>query len=68
MPTTWERYHIVNTTPRGNNVIVYPSSGATIYFYMAQLEMGDSPSDWRPAPEDEETEIDSLKQRVRAAE
>lgn len=44
----WTRYYITIPSPSGTDIYITPAqTTTTIYMAMAQLEMGDTPSDWR---------------------
>ena len=43
------------------DVVIMVPAGATVYFYKAQLEAGTKASDWKPAPEDTEEQIDGIQ-------
>ena len=57
--TGWKRA-IVQMEDVEDIVIMVPT-GATVYFYKAQLEAGTKASDWKPASEDTEEQIDSIQ-------
>lgn len=65
--TEWARYYLSNDNPSGLYVTIMPGSSATIYLYMAQLELGDRPSDWRVAPEDTDADINNVQSTLSAS-
>ena len=65
--TEWTRYYLSNDNPSGLYVTIMPGSSATIYLYMAQLELGDRPSDWRVAPEDTDADINNVQSTLSAS-
>ncbi len=48
-----------------NIVITFKMTGV-YYLYNSKLELGNTPSDWSPAPEDVETDIDELRKEYKA--
>lgn len=49
--TDWSRFYVAIPTPTGSNIDIVPANGSSdIYMAMAQLEMGEVPSDWRGVP------------------
>ena len=61
LKTNWKRYEITIPNPTDTEVIIEPSNSTSIYICMAQLEEGKIASDWRPAPEDVDSDIESLE-------
>lgn len=50
--TSWTRYHMAISNPSGTDITILPPNGApNIYLCMAQLEVGETPSDWRESQE-----------------
>lgn len=51
--TDWSRFRVVIATPAGTAISLIPAAGSgNVYMAMAQLEMGETPSDWRDAQQD----------------
>ena len=72
--TTWEK-HSVTFTATSENVLLTFGTAGTYYIYHAQLEVGNKATDWTPAPEDVDGDIqtaqntaDDAKDRVGKAE
>ena len=58
--TTWSRFYVATPTqPSGQYIYITPAAGNDpIYLAMAQLEMGETPSDWRESQEDYTTKAE----------
>ena len=56
--TAWSRAVVVMENVQ--DVILTVPAGKTAYFYKAQLEYGTRVSDWTPAPEDTDAQIDNI--------
>ena len=51
--TDWSRFYVAIPTPTGNTISIVPANGSSdIYMAMAQLEMGEVPSDWRESQDE----------------
>lgn len=77
IPTTvtssWKRYWITwktasDTSGLKNVIICRVYSGADIYICGAKFEKGNKASEWSPCPDDIETTVSTIEQRVSAAE
>ena len=71
--SSWKRYWITwktasNASGLKNVIISRVHSGADIYICGAKFEKGNKASAWSPAPEDIETTVSTIEQRVSAAE
>ena len=67
--TEWQRYtctftkHINNSTT-SDVAFLTRQANTTIYIKKIKIEKGNRATDWTPAPEDVQAEIDSIKKRV----
>lgn len=51
--TDWSRFYVAIPTPTGSTINIVPANGSSdIYMAMAQLEMGEVPSDWRESQDE----------------
>ena len=64
VPIEWTRYSVVADPPDGRDIDITPSDSTPIQICMAQLEQGGSPSDWHPAPEDNEEADEANRQAI----
>nr|DAG15894.1 MAG TPA: tail protein [Caudoviricetes sp.] len=71
--SSWKRYWITwktlsNTSGLKNVIIGRITAGSDIYICGAKFEKGNKASEWSPAPEDIETTVSTIEQRVSTAE
>ena len=71
--SSWKRYWITwktlsNTSGLKNVIIGRITTGSDIYICGAKFEKGNKASEWSPAPEDIETTVSTIEQRVSTAE
>ena len=71
--SSWKRYWITwktlsNTSGLKNVLIGRIAAGSDIYICGAKFEKGNKASEWSPAPEDIETTVSTIEQRVSTAE
>ncbi len=72
----WQKLEVYCESPANENIDFMPiyskaadsKLGEDLYLYKAMLELGNRASDWSPAPEDTETDIARLVNRVRDVE
>lgn len=58
--TVWSQ-HIITFTANSVDVAIQFNTVGTYFVYHSQLELGNTPSDWRPAPEDTSEDISDVK-------
>lgn len=56
--TTWQKHKTTFVATNANLLLIFGTVG-TYYLYHAQLELGNVATDWSPAPEDIETELEN---------
>lgn len=56
--TTWQKHKTTFVATNANLSLIFGTVG-TYYLYHAQLELGNMATDWSPAPEDIETELEN---------
>ncbi len=56
--TTWQKHKTTFVATNANLSLIFGAVG-TYYLYHAQLELGNMATDWSPAPEDIETELEN---------
>lgn len=62
--TEWKKYVYTTTNinlENGRNVVITPENNTTTYFYEGFLSEGTIDNSWLPAPEDGETQMESVK-------
>ena len=62
--TEWKKYVYTTTNTNlenGRNVVITPENNTTTYFYEGFLSEGTIDNSWLPAPEDGETQMESVK-------
>ena len=57
--TAWSRVSV--EAEAGGEITISVGTDATVYFYKAQMEVGNRVTDWRPAPEDTDDEIEDAR-------
>ena len=68
---SWSRYSFTMTSVSANQLFLFYANGNTssgVYITDIKLEKGNIATDWTPAPEDIQTDIDALATRVSTAE
>lgn len=68
LTTAWKRYKREGyVAPSGGSLTLYLSGAGTVYITDIKLEIGNKATDWTPAPEDVELEIDSVQSTADSA-
>lgn len=72
LTTEWKRYKTTITVPNNSNIKYYRlgirnNQSHTLYFRHCKIEHGNKPSDWTPAPEDIDADIDQVNAAVNEA-
>ena len=70
--TDWQKYvatvYVNNYSSQYNFIDINNLTGQEHYFRNVKIEKGNKPTDWTPAPEDVQNQIDSVANRVSSAE